>query len=161
MLIFMVEERLFSESIARDEQLMVPSIRDRKGKHPEQLLGQTAPPLPVSVQEHFGVRLCSESMAARDQFLTQLDVVVDLSVEGDDEIALVGRHRLVSVRQIDNRQSAMPKDEIAVVPKGAVVGAAVPYEIDEGTPHLDVRCGRPRVSVREITEDAAHARRPI
>src|SRR6185503_19238898 len=79
-----IQERLLAESIARQQQLALRAIGNRKRKHAEQLRQQLGAPLPIAIDQDFGVRLGLERMAERGELLAQLDVVVNLAVVGDD-----------------------------------------------------------------------------
>ena len=58
-----VEERLLSQAIARGEELLPPSVVDRKGEHAFQPIDAGGAEFLVRVQNHFGVGRRTEAMA--------------------------------------------------------------------------------------------------
>src|SRR5262245_29804294 len=72
------------------------------------------------MNDRFRVGPCSELMPLRQQIDCQIRVVVDLTVEYDDDRAIFVEDRLLSATQIDDAQPAMAEahitlDEIAVI----------------------------------------------
>ena len=62
-------------------------------------------PFFVGVHDRLGVRVRAEAMAARDQLAAQLEVVVDLAVEGNPPATVATRHGLMAGRtEIENGQ---------------------------------------------------------
>ena len=76
-------------------------------------------------------------MALSLELPAQLLVVVDLTVEHEREVAIVGVERLVAGRDVDDREAAHPDREVA-----ADVGAlAVRPTMDDGTQHAFEQVG--------------------
>src|SRR5439155_16619847 len=88
-------------------------------------------PLAVSVEENLGVRAGTERIPAPAQLVAQLDVVVYLAVEGDDERPVGARHRLPTLREVDDRQAPVSQEETVVVPVGPLVRPPVPQVVDQ------------------------------
>ncbi|MFO0636680.1 MAG: hypothetical protein U0168_27930 [Nannocystaceae bacterium] len=62
-------------------------------------------------------------MTAALQLRAQLDVVVDLAVEGDPQRTVGAGHGLRAGRQIDDREAAMAEAEASAQLDAAAVGA--------------------------------------
>ena len=60
------------------------------------------PPLFVAVNNHLGIAISPETVAATLQFNSQFLIVVDLPVEDDANASLCIEHRLMTSGQIDN-----------------------------------------------------------
>jgi hypothetical protein len=61
---------------------------------------------------------------------TQFAVVVNLAIEGDAELAVIGGHRLgAAIGEIDNREAAMGKADPSIVrnPESCTIGTAVDH----------------------------------
>ena len=59
-------------------------------------------------------------MAERQELLAELEVIVDLAVEGDGEAAVFARHRLMPAADIDDRKAAMAETDLEA-PVGRIV----------------------------------------
>jgi hypothetical protein len=59
------------------------------------------------MQDHLGVAGCPEMAAFRAKLLAQFDIVEDLAVEGDREIARRVGHGLLAIAQADYREPHM------------------------------------------------------
>ena len=85
------------------------------------------------MQEHLGVGAIGYELATELLELgSKLCVVVDLAVEDHDEIAIRGRHRLLTAGVIDDREPAMAKvDSAAGIARTALgIRAAVRDGLD-------------------------------
>ena len=72
-----------------------------------ELRDELVTPFFVGVDERFGVRRRPVAVARPFQLLAELQVVVDLAVEGDPHRPVLVRHRLVAGDQVHDRQPAM------------------------------------------------------
>jgi len=61
-----------------------------------------------ALQNRFGIGVRCESMPALLQLATQLEVVVDFSIEDDSGVAIIGKNRLVASLQVNNLQASRP-----------------------------------------------------
>ena len=67
------------------------------------------------MQDDLGVGVCPEPSAERLELAPELDVVVDLAIERDPEVALLQAHRLFAGRRgVDDRESGVGEAELAV-----------------------------------------------
>jgi hypothetical protein len=79
----------------------------------------------------------------------QLNVIVDLAVENESEIAVLRRHRLMSAFEIDDGKAAVPEKNCSVVPQTAVIRPAVGEHGSHARQRFAVACANE-------TGDAAH-----
>ena len=116
--------------------------RDRRGANANMPLSrrrQSGAPLRDSRSAAPRCRSRPEKVPMRGELIAQLDVVVDLAVEGHDQPPSLGRHRLLPRAKSMMESRQCPEDERPVVPEGALVGPAMADEIDEPSPEIDVR----------------------
>src|SRR2546425_9607313 len=99
-----VQKRLFSHAIARQEKRFGAFIPNRKRKHPAQVLWTIGAPLVVGVNDSFRIAVGIELVAELFELLAQLAIVVDLAVENNPGGAVLIMNRLLSVREIDDRE---------------------------------------------------------
>ena len=131
-------ERLLAQSIAGQEQRPRPLVPDGEPEHPAQGLHTVAAEVLVQVHDDFRVGGRLESVPARDQLVSQLDVVV----EG-----------LVTGAQVDDGEPAHGHSERSVDVETLVVGPAV----DHGAGHALEEPPIHRRSVETVfSGDAAH-----
>jgi hypothetical protein len=90
-------------------------IPQGKGVHAAQLLQHGRALGLVEVQQHLGVGAGAEDVALRLQLAAQLAVVVDLAVEGDDELAVGTHHGLcAALAEVDDGQAAVAQGDAAI-----------------------------------------------
>ena len=106
------EQRLLAESIAREHEPLRLGIPEREGEHAAKSADRIKIPGPVGLDENLGVRGRAEAMAKRQELFTELDVVVDLAIEGDGKSAVLARHRLMPAANIDDREAAMAQADL-------------------------------------------------
>ena len=117
-----------------------------KRKHAAQPRQAILAPARECGEQHLGVALRPEGIAAGGEFGAQLPVIVDAAVE-DEVIAAAGAgHRLVPARRIDDREAAHAKRRRSTADVAVIVGAAVPH----GGAHA--RHGRTPLFVRVVPD---------
>jgi len=89
-------QRLDSEAIAGTEQHVAAKVVDHERPHPVQPVQAARTPGAVCVQQYFGISGGLERIAQLGKFLAQLDVVVDLAIEGDDAVSIGRNHGLMA-----------------------------------------------------------------
>jgi hypothetical protein len=67
---------------------------------------------PIGLDKKLGVRGDVEAVAKRQQFFTELDIVVDLAIEGDGKSTVVARHGLMPAANIYDREAAMAQTDL-------------------------------------------------
>src|SRR5262245_16996802 len=105
------------------------------------------------MKQYLGVGSRSEDMTARDEFLAKLPVVVNLAIEGDHEAAVRCRHRLRTLHEVDDGETAVTEEVRSLRPVGAAIGTAMCQRAEQ--PKEDVRA-LDAVPERKLPEDAAH-----
>src|SRR5436190_8041590 len=101
-------EGLLAQAIARNEQCVRAAVPDGKREHAAQPLDRSNPPLTIGGEQDFSVGSRPEVVAALGQIGAQLEIVVDLAVEADREVAVRSTHRLsTSVAQIVDSEAAV------------------------------------------------------
>ena len=91
-----------AEPVAGQQQPAARAVPDREGEHAAQPLDQPLPFVLVKVDDHFGVALSAETMAAGLQPGAELLIVVDLAVKDDLDGAVFVADRLVAAGQVDD-----------------------------------------------------------
>ena len=149
-------ERLDAVGVAGKKEFAPHSIPDGEGEHAAQPVHHRGAVARVEVQKRLRIGGRAEARAGSLEFCAQRLVVVDLAVEGDDNIAVHTRHRLgCAIRQVEDRQPPMPKPAApaGAPPDARPVGSAGAHRI-AGRDQLDlVR----RTRRRMVGEDAVYA----
>ncbi len=100
-------QRLLAGAIARERQLARSLVPDRQREHAVELVDRAIAELLEEMHDDFGVGVRSELVAARDQALPDLAIVVDLAVEDQLHGAVLVADRLVGGgAQIDDAEAA-------------------------------------------------------
>ena len=117
-------QRLDADAIANQKERSLRIVPKRKGKHPIQTKETLFAPFSPGGQQDFGVALGAKTVALGSKFVAQLAIVVNLSVENNDQAAVVRKHRLVSgAAGIDDRQAPVTNTN------------AAPFSINGRGPH--------------------------
>ena len=115
-----VVQRLDPERVAGAERPAGRAVPDQEGEHAAQLVQHRLAPVVVPGDDDLGVALGGELGAESvDQLLPQLDVVVDLAVEGEQvparfRAARRVRQRLVAQLDVDDGQALVGEDHVTV-----------------------------------------------
>src|SRR6185437_15217094 len=120
-----VVQRLHSQPVARQEQGLLVAIPQGEGEHTAESLHTPLAPCFPPVHDYFRVAARVEHVAKRLQLRNQRLIVVDLTVENDDDAAVLVEQRLLSGRDVDDRQTAMPEGHAGLEMLTATVGAAM------------------------------------
>jgi len=99
-----VVQRLDAEVVAGAERPALLAVPDHEREHAAQAGEHLLAPVVVAGGDHLAVTLGGEGGAVvAGQLLTQLDVVVDLAVEGQQVAPARVGQRLVAERHVDDR----------------------------------------------------------
>ena len=82
-------DRLLAVAIASEQQLALLLVPDREREHAAQHRGRLVAVLLPEMGDDLDVGVAAEAVTARLEILAQLDVVVDLAVDGDDDGAVL------------------------------------------------------------------------
>ena len=148
-----VVQRLFSESVSRQEELARRRLIDHKRPHSIELLNTLRSPFEVRSQDDFGVAPGVERVPLGLQFLLDLAIVEDFAVERDNHAtapALVDHRLPTQCAQVDDRKPAMSEADVLVGVETFVIGSTM----TQGVHH---RLHKPLVTPTE-SGDSAHQR---
>src|SRR5205085_9316702 len=116
-----VVERFDAETIARDQQPLLPPIPQRECEHPAQMKYEIRTKILIQVHDHLGIAPGGQLVAARQQLLLKRREVVNLAIEHDRYGAVLVGDRLPAVVNIDDAQPShahtdvRPNEETFVV----------------------------------------------
>ena len=148
-----VVQRLDAVTVAREHEPAFASVPDGDGEHPAEPLREARPPLLVCVHEHLGVALRAEPVAGACKLARELAVVVDLAVLHDHDGAVLVHDRLVSLRNVDDREPACREADRPVDERAVGVRPAV----NERRAHRSEPGGIDGAADRRDSADPAHA----
>src|SRR3954447_19983232 len=77
------------------------------------------------MRNDLGIAVCNESMSASPQFIPALDVIKQLAVENNSDVAIFVKDRLLAIGQTDNAQPARSRTEPWPNKKAFLVRASV------------------------------------
>ncbi|KPZ06452.1 hypothetical protein ALO94_200981 [Pseudomonas syringae pv. spinaceae] len=118
-------QRLYTEAVTGNEQLLAVALPDGKGKHAIELGQHLCAPRVVALEQYLGVATGMELIAKAFQLGTQFGKVVDRTVEGHRQAKVAVDHRLRrAVRQVHDFQTAMPKGNRPLAMKPPRIRAA-------------------------------------
>jgi hypothetical protein len=107
-----IVQRLDAVAITRQMQRVVPGVVQPEREHAVQASHTLGAELLPRVEQDLGVGAGPEDVAARDELVAQLAIVVDLAVVGQPIAMVRAGHRLVAIRaEIDDRQPAMAQGQ--------------------------------------------------
>src|SRR5262249_20784464 len=120
-----VVERLLAHTITGEKKDLATLVPQREREHAVEVSDAVLAEILPRMDKHFGVGAGRETMAASDQTLAQLDVVVDLAVQHRPDRGVLVRNRLVAGFEIDDRQAPLPQRDRSLGVIAFVVGAAM------------------------------------
>ena len=106
-----VEQRLLSKPVARHQDFARPLVVDGEREHAFEMVDAVDAEFLVGVHDGFGVGTGAELMAPGFEPITQLVMVVDLTIECDPDGAVLVRKRLPAAGAIDDRQAAVSEPD--------------------------------------------------
>jgi hypothetical protein len=142
--------------IAPEKKSATVALHDGEGEHALEVVDEAVAPVVVGLEENLGVAVREEAVAAADQILPQLLIVVDAPVPGDGQAQLRVHHRL-SARfgQIDDFQTTVTESHPALRPHARRVGTPGCHRLGHGRYRRDIRC--PAVET-DLPCGSAHSR---
>ena len=156
------EERLLAEAVAGEEEPVARRVPDREGEHAAQVAHDLVAPMLVAAQQHLGVGVEREAVAAGVELLTQLAEIVDLAIEREREPGSLVHHRLASALGIDDREPPVAEQHAPAVGRGVfgdatAIGAAMRDALEHARDDLP---GHPRSGECDGAGDPAHGASP-
>ena len=122
---FGVEERFLANPVAGEEGPTAARIPDAEGEHAGKAVDAIVPVFLVEMEDHFGVGVGAEPMAGGLEAGTQVEGVVDLSVEDDPDGVVLVRHRLLATGEVDDGKALHADGDAVVDERTILVGATV------------------------------------
>ena len=101
------------------------AVPDRQAEHPVEPVERVGAPLRERLEHDLGVGVGREGAAQGLELGAQVEVVVDLAVVGDRVAPVGGVHRLLAVRDVDDRQPPVGQAARAAGDDALAVGPAV------------------------------------
>ena len=147
-----VVQRLDPEAIAHQPQALLALVPQGEAVDAAEPGEGSLAPLQIGAQHHFGVRAGAEDLAQRLQLGAQLAEVVDLAAVGQRHPpARLGKHRLSTVLQVDDRQAPMAERA------ATATGLRRPARAGRGTGHAFrmLRCS-PRSRLQSVQPVIPH-----
>ena len=109
-----IKERLFSSTIARQKNRLLPRVVKRKGKHTIQMLKAIGSPFTIGTKNHLSIRVRAELSPQVCQFPAQFREVIDLTIKNNSERPRRIVHGLMpGRRKINDGQSAVRQPHLA------------------------------------------------
>jgi len=115
-----------------------PAVPQREGEHAAEMRQAALAPFLIGVNEHFGVGMGAEAVAATFERGAQMREIVDFAVEDDAHRAVFVEHRLVAAGEINNAQPAHAQHGAGFGQHTPVVRATMDHFREHGT---DARFG--------------------
>ena len=147
-----VIKRLLARPVARQKQSLGAIVPEGDGEHPVQLAQAVRALLLVKVDDGFAVGMRLEMVAAFQQPLAQLAIVINFAVENQGDVAGFVGERLVTGFQINNAQ---PPDGQRDVGQLKFAAAVRPAMKDAGCHRVDALTVRQRLKLQ--IEDSANS----
>src|SRR5262249_23326405 len=100
--------------------------------------------------------VCLETVPELFELFPQLDVIVDLAVKCDNQLAVQSGHRLSAGSKIDDGKAPMSKEYLLIDPDTRAVGSAMSEGIDHA---LQIRSFPPSYKAGDSAHGLASVRR--
>jgi len=120
-----------AKSIAKQHEAARRFIPERDGELAAKLLKHRFAIFLPHVGQNLGVAMCVKAMTARLELCALFDVIEELAVEDDvHRFVLIG-HRLLSIRETDDAQTAGCEGKSSSMEESLFIGSTM----DDGTSH--------------------------
>src|SRR5947207_3961028 len=149
-----IVKRLDAHTVARQHKTAARLLPDGEAEHTAQPLDRGGAPLHEGVQDDLCVAGCVEPMTERRELLAQLDMVIDFTVEDEDEVLILRYQRLRACRGVDYPKAGGPKRGRSALPGRLIVRAAV----DNGIDRLNDSLGQKWMSYMSKSCNSTHIR---
>ena len=104
-----INERLLSQPIAGEDQLLPLGVPKGQGEHAVQMRDELRPFLLVEVDDGLGIAMGAKLVAGAFEPAAEVAEVVDFTVENDPDRAVFVREGLLPTCHVDNGKPAMAK----------------------------------------------------
>jgi hypothetical protein len=133
-----VIQRLLSQPIPRQEQLLPATVPDGEREHSPEEIDRARTLILIQPEDRLGVTPRAIAMAAPLQAAAQFGMVVDLAVVHDVERAGVVVHGLMPARHVDDRQTAMCQSDAPLAEDAVIVRAPMGHRVPHPHENLGV-----------------------
>ena len=147
-----IVKRLLARAVARQKQALGAVVPQGDGEHPVQFAQAVRALLLVQVDDGFAVGMGLEMVAAVQQPLAQLAVIINFAVENQGDVAGFVGERLVAGFKVNNAQ---PPDGQRDVGQLKFAAAVRPAMEDGGRHRVDALTVRQRLKLQ--IEDSANS----
>ena len=120
-----IVERFLAHAIPREEKNLASRVPQREGEHAVEMFDTGFAEVLPGMDDDLGIGLGREAMAAPQQGLAELDVVVDLAIEDGPHRAVLVGQRLAAALGGDDTKTPMAERHGPVDVVALVVGSAV------------------------------------
>src|ERR1051325_3609202 len=131
-------ERLYTKSIARDEELAFVTIPDCERKHSAEIVNTRRTVFFVEMKNGFSVAMRIVDVSAFFEFTSVIGVIVNLAVVRDLQRAIFVGHRLMTRSNVYDAQTSVTKGNAAVDEDTSFVGTTMRYHITHAQNHLAI-----------------------
>jgi hypothetical protein len=137
-----VKEGLDPEVVAREHhpRHRRTLVENREPPHAVEAAEAIGPPLREGVEHHLGVARGVKGVSRRFQLRAQLAKVVDLAVVDDLQLAVVHRHRLAAVREVDDAEPAESERRDGILEMPVIVRTSMPERLGHRLEQGPVGC---------------------
>ena len=122
-------DQLLAEAVASQEQTPSALRPDGDSEHATQRDQTFNAPFFVQMCDDFSVRRSTKGVSARNQFRSEINVVVNLPVKNNLHLAIFIGDRLVTTRNINDAEAPNCQPDAVAHKESTLVGAAMPNSI--------------------------------
>ena len=120
-----VEQRLDPQMISRQQDSLALHVVNREREHAVQFSHKVVAELLVRMDEPFGIAVRSKAMAALEQALCQLSVVLDVAIESDPDGSILVGEGLRATVNVDDAQTAVSEADSGDAMHAFTIGTAM------------------------------------
>ena len=100
-----VIQRLLAKAVPRSQEALTFSVPQCEDKHTSEMLDTIIAIFLVGMYDRLCIAFRGEVMTARLQFSRKLTVIIDLSIADHKDTSIFVKHRLMTSREIDDRET--------------------------------------------------------
>lgn len=127
-----MEQRPHAHAVARQQEAPGAAVPQGEGEVAVERAHAVRAHFLVGADDHLGIRLGLEPVAARHEIAPQFQIVEDLAVERDDDAAVVVGHGLAAAGDVDDAEAGVAEADIVVDMDTLLVGPPVCDRADHG-----------------------------
>ncbi len=103
---------LDTKAVARENQALPGLPPEGYCEHPVELFEAALVPFEERVQDYFGIGAGVKPVPELFELATQIGVIVDFAVEGDNRVAVVAPHRLRAAFEVDDAKTDRSQGDV-------------------------------------------------